>query len=74
MSHTQTLVIESSKRLRNSVNGNPRFEITFTDGSRVRTSADSMSAYDVENSEYRGVPLRVEFTPAGNFITKLTII
>lgn len=73
MTHTETLTIESSKRLRNSRNGNPRFEITFTDGSTARTGSDSMSAFLVENNQYRGVPLAVEFDRAGH-IRNLTII
>lgn len=41
------------KRLNNSINGNPRYDITFTDGDlgswTYRTSSDSSCAYDVEN-------------------------
>lgn len=69
----QTLTIESSKRLRNSRNGNPRFEITFADGQTARTRPDSMAAFLVENTQYRGVPLRVEFDTAGR-VRNLTII
>ena len=43
----------AAKRLNNSVNGNPRWDVTFTDGKvgswTYRTSSDSMCNYDVEN-------------------------
>ena len=48
-----TVWIIHAKRLRNSVNGNPRWDITFTDGDlgswTYRTSSDAMCNYDVEN-------------------------
>ena len=60
------------KRLRNSVNGNPRFIVTLN-GIEYTTSSDSMCNYDVENiwrtwwrdDEQRPESLTVTLTPAG---------
>ena len=45
--------IQYYKRLSNSVNGNPRYDVTFTDGTgklwTYRTSSDSMVNYEIEN-------------------------
>ena len=49
--------VTDTKRLRSSVNGNPRYEVTITDedGTQHLTSTepDSMLAYAITNSEYR---------------------
>lgn len=42
-------VIESAKRLNNSVNGNPRFRVRFTDGSVSVTMSDASAGYDIQN-------------------------
>ena len=63
------LIIEKIERARSSVNGNPAFYLTFTDGTRSRTMADAGFAYGIENPEYRGVPLTVQYTRAGNIAT-----
>ncbi len=61
-----TRVIESLSRLRNSVNGNPRYRITFTDGSSAVTSSDRSFAYEMGNPGMReGSTVSVEFTRAG---------
>ena len=63
---TATRVIESYKRLKNSVNGNPRYAIRFTDGSTAHTSSDHAFAYGVGNPDMReGSEVTVEFTRAG---------
>lgn len=64
----RTLTIQSLKRERNSHNGNPRFTVTFTDGTVATTGVDSSVAYELENSENQGVPLVVRFTPAGRVV------
>ena len=56
---TVTKTIDSIKRAASSRNGNPRFTVTFTDGSTHSTAVDAMVAYGIENSEYRNVPLDV---------------
>lgn len=63
--YTRTLTIESMKRLNLSAMGNPRFEVTFTDGSVAQTQTNSSVGYSIENPEYRGVPVLVSFTRAG---------
>lgn len=63
--------IASLKRLTNTRMGNPRYVVTFTDGTTMRTRANSYIAAVIENSEYRDVPLIVETTPAGT-ISDLT--
>lgn len=60
------MTIDSIKRLKNSVNGNPRFDITFTNGVVSRTSSDTSFAYAVGNPDMReGSTVRVEYTRAG---------
>ena len=53
-------VISRLERMKSSVNGNPRFMVTFTDGSSMPTKPDAMLAYGIENEEYRDRPLLVE--------------
>jgi hypothetical protein len=57
--------IANLKRLKNTVNGNPRYIVTFTDGTSIRTQGDSMLGYSVENPEYRDVPLKLEVNGRG---------
>ncbi len=38
----------------NSVNGNPRFWVTFSDGTRFATAPDANVNFRIENSEYDG--------------------
>lgn len=61
----RVLTIATLERLKLSVNGNPRFRVTFTDGTSAQTQTDASVGYSIENSEYRDVPVRVSFTPAG---------
>ncbi len=63
--YDRILVLESLKRRPVSSYGNPAWEVTFTDGTIARTVANASISYAAENREYRGVPLRVEFTAAG---------
>jgi hypothetical protein len=59
-------VIDSIVRLRSSVNGNPRYEITFTDGTVARTASDHQFATFVENQGMRnGDTVRVEINGKG---------
>lgn len=57
--------IASLERLKLSTNGNPRFRVTFTDGTVAQTQTDSSVGYSIENPEFRDVPVRVSYTPAG---------
>lgn len=68
------LVISSTTRLNNSINGNPKFRIYFTNGRTAITQSDSAVSYDVENeattrTDNRGTtyprPLDVTFSKAG---------
>lgn len=63
--YTQTRTIEKLERLKLSVNGNPRFRVTFTDGSVAQTQTDSSVGYSIENPEYRDVPVVISFTRTG---------
>lgn len=63
-------IIEKLKRLNYTINGNPRWLVTFTDGTVLRTKPDSNIAGLIDNSEYRDVPLIVE-TNGRNQITDL---
>ena len=62
---TYTQTIDRLERLNNSVNGNPRFRIYFTDGQTAVTQSDASIAYGLENRENIGVPVKVTATPAG---------
>lgn len=59
------VTVASALRLNNSANGNPRWELTFSDGSRALTSSDASVSYDVENKLRSGERLYVDYTPAG---------
>lgn len=61
-------VIDHTERLNNSRSGNPRYRVTFTDGSRAITKSDSQVAYDIQNlshSRYEGAKLEIIWTKAG---------
>lgn len=62
---TYTATIESLTRLNSSVNGNPRFMIHFVDGATAKTQVDASIAYELENPENIGVPVKVTATPSG---------
>lgn len=57
--------IASLERLKFSANGNPRFKVTFTDGTVAQTQTDGQIGYTLENSEYRDVRVKVFYTRAG---------
>lgn len=61
----RVLTIASLERLKLSMNGNPRFRVTFTDGTVAQTQTDGSVGYSIENPEYQDVPVRVYFTRAG---------
>lgn len=61
---TRILTISSTRRLNNSVNGNPRFMVTFTDGTAAQTNPDSAVNHAVGNTELEG-PVVVTFSPKG---------
>jgi hypothetical protein len=63
--HDATLRILRLERLTNSVNGNPRYDVIFTDGQIVRTSSDAGFCYAISNPEFRDGHVRVWFTRAG---------
>lgn len=64
----ETLTIAKLERMKNSASGNPRFMVTFTNGTTASTSPDSAFAYEIENSQYRDVPLIVKFNGRGQII------
>jgi hypothetical protein len=58
--------IERVKRLNSSVNGNPRFRFTFTDGEVADSQSDAAFGYAVGNPGMReGDTVVVEHTRAG---------
>lgn len=42
------------ERLKNSVNGNPRYRVTFNDGTKFLTAPDASIGYTIGNSEFDG--------------------
>ena len=61
--HNVTIV--GIRRLANSVNGNPRYDIAFSDGTVATTSSDASVSYDVTNKQRSGARLDVVLTRAG---------
>ena len=54
-----TGVVTSTKRIGQSRNGNPSFDVTLYDGvstATYRTASDAALSYAIENSEYQGAP------------------
>lgn len=66
-SKTQIKTIETYYRLSSSVNGNPRYRVTFTDGTTHNGMSDAGWAYAMGNPEMReGSLVEIELTRAGN--------
>lgn len=64
--HTTAIkTIRSTSRHGTSVNGKPQYRVTFTDGTDALTSSDSAVAYEIQNGEFRGVPVELTLTRAG---------
>lgn len=57
--------IASLETLTCSKNGNPRYRVTFTDGTAATTQSDANFCYGIGNRTMRDVELCVEFTKAG---------
>jgi|APGre2960657373_1045057.scaffolds.fasta_scaffold445156_1 hypothetical protein len=54
-----TGTIDTLTRRQSSVNGNPRWSVTFTDGRVMHTAIDAQVGYAISNSEYQGKPVTV---------------
>lgn len=65
---TYTKTISRIERKRSSVNGNPRFELFFTDGTSASTAVDAGVAYGIENPEYRRGPVEFTVTSRGQIV------
>lgn len=59
------ITIIALERLRNTVNGNPRYRITFDNGLAAVSQSDAGFTYAITNPEYRDTPLDVTLTRAG---------
>lgn len=57
--------IASLKRLRNTASGNPRWEVTWTDGSSNESKPDSDLAFSLDSDSLKGVDLRVVIGKGG---------
>lgn len=62
---TEIKIISSLERINNSVWGNPRYRVYFTDGTSTLTMSDASINYGITNPEYRDVPVVFTFTRAG---------
>lgn len=58
-------IIDHLERLNNSVNGNPRYRVHFTDGTSALTQSDAAVSYGIGNPEFRGVPVEFKLSRAG---------
>ena len=63
--NTAIKTIDTLTRLNLSSNGNPRFNVRFTDGTSATTMSDASFCYGLENPELRNVPVVVTYTRAG---------
>lgn len=54
---TYVKTIAELDRMNNSVNGNPRYRVKFTDGTDATTQPDASVAHDLPNPEFKGVPV-----------------
>jgi hypothetical protein len=71
---TVTKTIESYERLRSSVNGNPRFRFTFTDGTILDGASDAGWAYAVGNPDMReGSKVDMTLSRAGRIQTMQSV-
>jgi hypothetical protein len=61
---TFDVVIDSVTRLNNSVNGNPTYLLHTVGGATFRTQSDSSVSYEINNSQWLGVPVRISTTKA----------
>ena len=66
--NVRELTIASLARMNSSTNGHPRYEVSFTNGDLASTGIDSSVAYEIDNPEYRNVPVLVTFTGAGRIV------
>jgi hypothetical protein len=57
--------IASMRRLQNTMAGNPRYEIAFTNGITLQTAPDSSIAYAIDGDTFQGVLLQLELNTAG---------
>ena len=66
MTNFETKTILRIDRLRSSVNGNPAYDFSFTDGDRARSTSDAGWCYAVGNPGMRkGSTVSVSYTRAG---------
>lgn len=67
--YTEIKTIHSITRLKGySVNGNPSFQVFFTDGTSARTNTDSSVIWSIENSDYHNVPVAVAYNGRGRIV------
>jgi hypothetical protein len=52
-------VITKLERLKNSINGNPRFLVTLDNGNTYTTVADGFIGYQLQTSEFIGPTVRL---------------
>lgn len=60
---TDSGVISGLTRLKNSRNGNPRYEVALDNGNHYITQADGHVGIDISNSDYlEGITVEVDLT------------
>lgn len=57
--------ITGTKRLRNTVNGNPRWEVMWDDGTSNESKPDSDLAFQLDSDNLKGKDLRVVIGKGG---------
>lgn len=61
--------ILTMRRLPNSVNGNPRWQVWFTDGDVRLTKSDANVGHQISNSTYKNKDVKVTLTRHGRIET-----
>jgi len=64
-SHVVTGLVTETKRIGTSVNGNPSYDVTMSNGQTYRTSSDSSLSYEITNRNFRNEAHTFELTAAG---------
>ena len=62
---TYEATISHVERVGTSTNGNPTYDIFFTDHETARTQTDASIGYEIPNSEWEGARVKVAATAAG---------
>lgn len=55
------MTVAAIDRRQNTKAGNPRYKVTFTDGTSANTQTDTAAAYDIQQSDVGKMVIPMEF-------------